>query len=54
VAGCEPPILKKDFFNSLCAAFTIEEAKIQVQEAGLPLEVAQISDRHMLIKGMLE
>jgi SAM-dependent methyltransferase len=53
VAPREHPILKKDFYNSLCAAFTIEEAEAQVQQAGLPLEVAQISDRHMLIKGVL-
>jgi ubiquinone/menaquinone biosynthesis C-methylase UbiE len=49
----EHPILKEDFFNSLCAAFTIEEAKSQLEEAGLPLEVAQISGLHMLIKGIL-
>jgi ubiquinone/menaquinone biosynthesis C-methylase UbiE len=49
----EHPILKEDFFNSLCAAFTIEEAKSQLEEAGLLLEVAQISGLHMLIKGIL-
>ena len=49
----EHPILKDDFFNSLCAAFTVEEAKTQLREAGLPLEVAQISSLHMLIKGTL-
>jgi SAM-dependent methyltransferase len=53
VAPREHPILKKDFYNSLCAAFTIEEAKAQIRQAGLLLEVAQISDRHMLIKGIL-
>ena len=53
VAPKEHPILKKDFYNSLCAAFTIEEAEAQVRQAGLPLEVAQISDRHMLIQGVL-
>jgi SAM-dependent methyltransferase len=53
VAPHEHPILKEDFYNSLCAAFTIEEAQAQVRQAGLPLEVSQISDRHMLIKGVL-
>ncbi len=53
IAPDEHPILKEDFYNSLCAAFTVEEAKAQVKEAGLPLEVAQASDRHMLIKGVL-
>ena len=49
----EHPILKEDFFNSLCAAFTVEEVKSQLREAELPLEVAQISSLHMLIKGVL-
>jgi ubiquinone/menaquinone biosynthesis C-methylase UbiE len=49
----EHPILKEDFFNSLCAAFTIEEATGQLREAGLPLEVVRISSLHMLIKGTL-
>ena len=52
VAPDEHPILKEDFYNSLCAAFTVEEAKAQVDKAGLPLEVAQVSDRHMVIKGV--
>jgi ubiquinone/menaquinone biosynthesis C-methylase UbiE len=49
----EHPILKEDFFNSLCAAFTIDEVKSQLREEGLPLEVVQISGLHMLIKGTL-
>jgi ubiquinone/menaquinone biosynthesis C-methylase UbiE len=53
VAPDEHPILKEDFYNSLCAAFTVEEAKAQVKRAGLALEVAQVSDRHMVIKGLL-
>ena len=53
VAPDEHPILKEDFYNSLCAAFTVEEAKAQVRQAGLPLDVAQVSDRHMVIKGVL-
>jgi len=53
VAPDEHPILKDDFYNSLCAAFTVEEAKVQVKQAGLPLEVTQVSDRHMVIKGRL-
>lgn len=54
VAPREHPVLKEDFYNSLCAAFTIEEAAAQVRQAGLPLEVVQVSDRHMLIKGVLQ
>jgi SAM-dependent methyltransferase len=53
VAPHEHPILKQDFFNSLCAAFTVEEVKAQLQLMGLALEVSQVSDRHMLIKGIL-
>ena len=53
VAGDELPILKADFYASLCAAFTLDEAKAQVQRSGLPLTVTQVSDRHMLIKGVL-
>jgi hypothetical protein len=49
----EHPILKDDFFNSLCAAFTIEEVTSQLKEAALPLKVVQISSLHMLIKGTL-
>jgi len=49
----EHPILKEDFFNSLCAAFTVDEVKSQLNDTGLPLEVAQISSLHMLIKGTL-
>jgi ubiquinone/menaquinone biosynthesis C-methylase UbiE len=47
------PILKKDFFNSLCASFTIDEVKSQLREAGLPLEITQISGLQMFIKGVL-
>jgi len=49
----EHPILKDDFFNSLCAAFTVEEVTQQLKEARLPLKVVQISGLHMLIKGVL-
>jgi ubiquinone/menaquinone biosynthesis C-methylase UbiE len=53
VARDELPILKADFYASLCAAFTLEEAKAQVEQAALPLQVTQVSDRHMLIRGVL-
>ena len=53
VAPHEHEILKQDFYNSLCAAFTVEEVEEQARQAGLRLEVAKISDRHMLIKGQL-
>lgn len=53
VAPREHPILKQDFFNSLCAAFTVEEVEAQMLQAGLLLRVRQIGDRHMLIDGLL-
>ena len=53
VAGDELPILKDDFYASLCAAFTPEEVKAQVKRSRLPLEVTQVSERHMVIKGLL-
>ncbi|HUK00906.1 MAG TPA: class I SAM-dependent methyltransferase [Steroidobacteraceae bacterium] len=53
VAGREDPLLKQDFFNSLCAAFTVEEVRAQLRAAALPLAVAQTSDRHMRIHGRI-
>ena len=53
VARDELPILKADFYASLCAAFTLEEVKAQVKQSELSLEVTRVSDRHMVIKGML-
>jgi ubiquinone/menaquinone biosynthesis C-methylase UbiE len=53
VAANEHPLLKADFYNSLCAAFTIAEVQAQLRAAGLDLAVTQISERHMLIKGVL-
>jgi ubiquinone/menaquinone biosynthesis C-methylase UbiE len=53
VAGGEHPILKEDFYNSLCAAFTVEEVRAQLKSAGLPLTVEKATERHMRIKGVL-
>jgi SAM-dependent methyltransferase len=53
VAAREDPLLKTDFFNSLCAAFTLSEVHDQLKAAGLALEVEQVSDRHMRISGRL-
>jgi ubiquinone/menaquinone biosynthesis C-methylase UbiE len=53
VAGDEHPLLKEDFYNSLCAAFTLDEVAEQLGQAGLDLEVRQVSNRHMLITGRL-
>jgi ubiquinone/menaquinone biosynthesis C-methylase UbiE len=53
VAAHEPPVLKQDFYNSLCAAFTPEEVRNQLRSAELSLSVVQATERHMLIKGTL-
>jgi len=52
VAAREDPILREDFYNSLCAAFTVDELREQVAAAGLDLEVRQASDRHAIISGV--
>jgi 2-polyprenyl-3-methyl-5-hydroxy-6-metoxy-1,4-benzoquinol methylase len=53
VAASESPILRQDFYNSLCAAFSLDEVRAQLSAANLDLHVAMVSDRHMLIKGRL-
>jgi len=51
----EPDILKRDFYNSLLAAFRPEEVRTQLREAGLAeLTVGPVSDRHMIIYGIKE
>jgi ubiquinone/menaquinone biosynthesis C-methylase UbiE len=53
VSAAESPLLKQDFYNSLLAAFTIGEIKEQLCKAGLALEVAKVSERHLLVKGLI-
>ena len=53
VAAREDPLLKQDFYNSLCAAFTVAEVEEQLRTSGLALQVQQVSERHMLVKGTL-
>ena len=48
------PIHQRDFYSSLCAAFTPDEVAAQLRTAGLGhLEVRAISDRHWAIAGRL-
>lgn len=51
-AADAPEILRRDFFNSLLAAYEIEEVRAQLRAATLPqCQVDLVSDRHMLIFG---
>ena len=51
-AAGEPAILKRDFFNSLLAAFTPGEVRRQLRAAGLNwLRVKSITDRHLMVSG---
>ena len=51
----EPEILRQDFYNSLLAAFTIDEVQKQLVDANLAtLKTEQISDRHMIIYGYIQ
>lgn len=52
-AGNEPDILRRDFYHSLLAAFSIEEITAQLTAAQLPLSVSQTSDRHVFIAGVM-
>lgn len=51
-AGGEPEVLRRDFHASLHAAFTPDEVRAQLREAGLAgLRVDVVSDRHLTISG---
>ena len=51
-AAGEPAILRRDYYHSLLAAFTVDEVRQQLQEAGLPgLQVEACSDRHLVVWG---
>lgn len=53
-AADEPEILRRDFYNSLLAAFSVEEVRRQLNGAGLDgLSVEAVSDRHLLVWGRL-
>jgi ubiquinone/menaquinone biosynthesis C-methylase UbiE len=52
-AGAADRVLREDFYNSLCAAFTIDEVRDQLASAGLDLRVERLGDRHMFVSGHL-
>lgn len=54
-SGGEPEVLRRDFYNSLLAAFTPAEVRKQLKRAGLQmLKVEIISDRHLLVFGRVK
>lgn len=54
-SGNEPEILKRDFYNSLLAAFETDEIKTQLRQHNLDcLDVEAISDRHLLVSGFFK
>jgi SAM-dependent methyltransferase len=54
-AAGEPDILRRDFYNSLCAAFEPHEVVSQLATAGLAgLAVDVISDRHLAVHGVMD
>jgi len=53
-AAHAPPVLRRDFENSLYAAYEIDEVLEQLTCAGLRgLEVTAVSDRHLAVAGRL-
>jgi ubiquinone/menaquinone biosynthesis C-methylase UbiE len=51
-AGAAPEVLRRDYFNSLCAAFTPAELRAQLCDHGLQeLAVDIVSDRHVMVAG---
>lgn len=53
-SGREPELLKRDFHNSLCAAFEPDEVREQLRANGLgTFTVNVVSDRHLLVTGRL-
>ncbi|MDH3353825.1 MAG: class I SAM-dependent methyltransferase [Chromatiales bacterium] len=52
-ADGEPDILQRDFYNSLLAAYRVEEVEEQLAKASIDyLTVKVIGDRHLIISGI--
>lgn len=51
-AAGEPQVLRRDFFNSLRAAYTVAEVREQLRQANLNHLVAEaLTDRHLTVSG---
>ncbi len=53
LSGNEPEVLRRDFYNSLLAAFTPDEIKAQLKDAGLALKVEEVGEIHLLVYGTI-
>lgn len=54
-AAGEPAILRRDFYNSLRAAFTVAEVREQLADADLhSLRIETVSNRHLIVWGVRE
>ena len=53
-SGNEPEVLRRDFFNSLLAAYRPEEIAAQLARVNLSgLQVEAVGDRHVVVRGHL-
>jgi len=53
-SGNEPEVLRRDFFNSLLAAYRPEEIAAQLARVNLScLQVEAVGDRHVVVYGLL-
>jgi len=53
-AAGAPPVLRRDFFHSLLAAYRPEEVRRQLGRAGLgDFTVQSVSDRHLVVGGLV-
>ncbi|ALG68437.1 class I SAM-dependent methyltransferase [Beggiatoa leptomitoformis] len=54
-AGSEPSVLRRDFYNSLLAAYRIDEVNEQLKQADLDyLKLHEVSDRHFVVMGRFQ
>jgi hypothetical protein len=53
-AAHEPVLLQEEYYRSLLSAYTPEEMRAQLDDAGLAcLQVARVSDRHVDVFGRM-
>ena len=53
-SGAEPEVLRRDFYNSLLAAYTVDEVRRRLRQAMLPQQTEAVTDRHLIVWGRAE